>query len=255
MNYEMIILVIGFIVIILSVFLAMFITRKVRDLYIHRQMIAVDPFNKFNYPPGFDHRYSEEPDIIRIMFFGDSRASQWPAPTMGERYQFQNRGIGGQTTAQILGRFNDHVVPLGPKFIVLQLGINDIKTVSLSPNYSNHIIQGCKDNIRQIVEMCEQQGYHTILTTIFPTGKAPFIRKILFSDRLTQHIEEINSFLLKLKSPNLTVLDAYNLLANGNGMVHKEYQASFVHINRSGYNVLNNQLMHILNGECPRIHD
>ncbi len=53
---------------------------------------------------------------------------------------FVNRGIGNQTTAQVLGHFHAHVAPLHPQTIILQVGINDLKTIPLFPEQAETII-------------------------------------------------------------------------------------------------------------------
>jgi len=67
-----------------------------------------------------------------VVFFGDSRAYDWPAPSGLEGLEFVNRGIGNQTTAQVLGRFEAHIAPLHPQVVVLQVGINDLKLIPCS---------------------------------------------------------------------------------------------------------------------------
>jgi lysophospholipase L1-like esterase len=44
-------------------------------------------------------------------------------------FSFVNRGINTQTSAQVLGRFDKHVVPLHPNIVIVQVGINDLKTI------------------------------------------------------------------------------------------------------------------------------
>ena len=52
--------------------------------------------------------YSDSPVQTQsplIVFFGDSRAAEWSPPDQIKNATFLNRGVGAQTTAQILGRF------------------------------------------------------------------------------------------------------------------------------------------------------
>jgi hypothetical protein len=56
-----------------------------------------------------------------VVFFGDSRAESWPPPPNLAGFEFINRGIGAQTTAQVSQRFDEHVLPLHPHLIILQV--------------------------------------------------------------------------------------------------------------------------------------
>ncbi|MCI5210251.1 MAG: hypothetical protein D3910_15985 [Candidatus Electrothrix sp. ATG2] len=68
----------------------------------------------------------------RIIFFGDSRIAQWPQPEL-TGYEMLNWGIGGETSSQILHRYDAHVVPLAPNILLIQAGVNDLKTIPLFP--------------------------------------------------------------------------------------------------------------------------
>jgi hypothetical protein len=70
---------------------------------------------------------------IIAVFFGDSRAESWPPPNI-TGFEFINRGIGAQTTAQVIQRFDLHTAPLQPDIIIIQVGINDLKTIRYFPN-------------------------------------------------------------------------------------------------------------------------
>src|SRR5689334_9754871 len=78
----------------------------------------------------------------RVVFFGDSRAESWLAPD-DTSFQYVNRGLGGETSAQVLGRFAAHVAPLHPDIIVLQVCINDLKTIPIFPQQESTIEDNC----------------------------------------------------------------------------------------------------------------
>jgi hypothetical protein len=118
-----------------------------------------------------------------VVFFGDSRAEMWPAPAKLKGFSFVNRGINTQTSAQVLGRFDKHVVPLHPNIVIVQVGINDLKTIPLFPERKAAIITNCKANIQQIVARSVNSGATVILTTIFPIGPVPLTRQPVLVSR------------------------------------------------------------------------
>jgi hypothetical protein len=62
----------------------------------------------------------------RVVFFGDSITDNWPLDECFPGKPYINRGIGGQTTPQMLVRFRQDVIELDPKVVVILAGTNDI---------------------------------------------------------------------------------------------------------------------------------
>jgi lysophospholipase L1-like esterase len=181
-----------------------------------------------------------------IMFFGDSRAAQWPAPSQIKNVTFVNRGIGNQTTAQILGRFQAHVTPLRPQIIVLQAGINDLKTIPLFPEQKEAILHNCKANLKQIIDLSLATGARVIVTTIFPLGKLPVERRPFWSNDVEAAIKDVNAFIETLASDQVTIFETDRVLANSEGIVYPEYRLDFLHLNPAGYDVLNEAIYELL---------
>lgn len=218
--------------------------------YFYRQLNAVqlDPFSVQRYPTT---PIPKESGRQTVVLFGDSRAEQWPFPQDDGRFQFINRGIGGQTTAQALGRFDAHIVPLRPDIIVIQVGVNDLKNLALFPDQHATILANCKGAIRQIVRQADDSGALVILTTIFPIGDVPFMRRIfshmfIAEPLLMQAIDEVNAFLRTLPAERVILLETHAILADPRGRVHNAYQEDLLHLNQAGYAALNQALRTIL---------
>ena len=62
----------------------------------------------------------------RVVFFGDSITDIWHLDEYFPGKPYVNRGIGGQTTPQMLVRFRQDVINLRPKVVVILAGTNDI---------------------------------------------------------------------------------------------------------------------------------
>ena len=64
----------------------------------------------------------------RVVFMGNSITEGWShyMPEMFDNQTYINRGIGGQTTPQMLLRFRQDVIALEPKLVVILAGTNDI---------------------------------------------------------------------------------------------------------------------------------
>src|ERR1700724_964091 len=66
------------------------------------------------------------PDENRVVFFGDSITDIWKLDDYFPGKPYLNRGIGGQTTPQMLVRFRQDVIDLHPKVVIILGGTNDI---------------------------------------------------------------------------------------------------------------------------------
>jgi lysophospholipase L1-like esterase len=64
-----------------------------------------------------------------VVFFGDSITDNWSKAGYGGFFPgkpYVNRGIGGQTTSQMLVRFRADVLALDPDVVVILAGTNDV---------------------------------------------------------------------------------------------------------------------------------
>ena len=200
-------------------------------------------------PLGID-KYSDREnttELPTVVFFGDSRAYQWKKPDE-RNFHFINRGISGQTSAQIRWRFQQHIVPLKPQIIVMQLGVNDLRMLPANSQTREDIVKNCQQNITQIIKEAERINAVVILTTIFPLGAGnvplkyrPFWVSI---DELQQSINEVNQY-LKTLGDRIILLDAYSLLLSKDPQ-KIEYYKDLLHLNRRGYELLNRELEKIL---------
>ncbi len=179
-----------------------------------------------------------------IVLLGDSRARGWRPPEI-EGYQFINRGIVNQTTAQVLGRYDAHVAPLSPRVVVVEAGVNDLKAIPLFRDRRAEIVANCESNLQEMVSRATGQGATVILATIFPTGHVPMERRLVWSPDIEKAVEEVNDRLRALASDRVIVLDAWKLLEQ-NGQLREGYGVDTLHLNAAGYAVLNAELVKIL---------
>jgi lysophospholipase L1-like esterase len=216
-----------------------------RHYYLQVNGARLDPLGLSAYPP----------DLVvpakalgkkRVLFYGDSRAYQWPAPTALPQFEFMNRGIGGQTTTQVLARFDAHVTPLQPDLVIVQAGINDLKSIPLFPAQKATIIANCKANLAAIVERSTALGATVILTTIFPHGQVSLQRRPFWSGAVQEAVAEVNAYLFKLADEQVVIFDTTQLLADDDGLLRADYGYDLLHLNDAGYAALNPGLIEVL---------
>ena len=97
----------------------------------------------------------------RVVFMGDSITDAWPMRVSdffaGKAYV--GRGIGGQTTPQMLIRFRRDVIDLEARVVVILAGTNDI--AGNTGAMSDEEIQG---NIKSMAELAKAHGIRVVLS-------------------------------------------------------------------------------------------
>lgn len=226
-----------------SVVLNFIIYNQAKKYYLEVNETRLDPTGLSHYPANLNK--ATDKDKIRVVFFGDSRAEDWISPNLSG-YEFINRGISSQTSIQNIRRFPYHVSSLQPNIVVIQVGVNDLKTVALFPERRDSIVANCRDNIKRIVDESKNLGATVILTTIFPVGEVPVQRKPFWSDDIEAAINEINKYIATLAEDKVIIFDTFSILADSQGMMLQEYKKDELHFNSRGYEVLNKELLQLL---------
>ena len=99
----------------------------------------------------------------RAVFFGDSITDIWNIAESFPGKPYINRGIGGQTTSQMLVRFRQDVINLEPKAVVILAGTNDI--AGNTGPISNEDIEA---NYSNLAELARAHNIRVIFSSILP---------------------------------------------------------------------------------------
>lgn len=166
-----------------------------------------------------------------LVFMGDSITENW---LLGDAALFDarhvNRGIGGQTTPQMLLRFRADVLALRPRAVHLMAGTNDI-----AGNTGPSTLQGVKDNLMSMVELARAHDIEVLLGSIPPA--AAFDWRPGLDPRPL--IAQLNAWLRDYADrEGLTYIDYHTPLATADGALRAELGNDGVHPNRDGYAVM-----------------
>ena len=106
---------------------------------------------------------------IDAVFLGDSITEGWlqKAPAFFSAGRVC-RGIGGQTTPQLLLRFRQDVIDLRPRAVHIMAGTNDI-----AGNTGPSTLKMIQDNFMGMTEIAMANGVHLILASIPPASDFP----------------------------------------------------------------------------------
>ena len=112
------------------------------------------------------HFQKATPDPPSVVFIGDSITAFWGGGQLGPQFaehpNWINKGISGQTSSQVLARFQTDVVDLHPEIVHILIGTNDL--------YPGWTLQTSANNVDAMVRMAQANGIHVILATIPPWG-------------------------------------------------------------------------------------
>ena len=96
---------------------------------------------------------------------GDSITDIWKLDKYFPGKPYINRGIGGQTTPQMLIRFRPDVIDLGPKVVVILAGTNDI-----AGNTGPMTLAEIEGNLQTMAELARIHGIHVVLSSVLPVN-------------------------------------------------------------------------------------
>lgn len=180
-------------------------------------------------------RYAAENAAVResgvrpeIIFIGDSITENWSS---GDPSLFTarvlDRGIGGQTTPQILLRFYQDVVALGPRVVHIMAGTNDI-----SGNTGAITDEAIVRNIRAMIDIANANGIRVVLASITPSKQFVARPGVDPSSR----ISAVNRALKTLAAEKrVTYVDYFPALADSAGGLADALGNDGLHPNRNGY--------------------
>ena len=107
----------------------------------------------------------------RVVFYGNSITDAWARyfETMFPGEPYVGRGIGGQTTPQMLVRFRQDVLDLDAAVVVILAGTNDIAG-NTGPS-TQAMIEG---NLISMVELAQANGVRVVLSSVLPASDYPW---------------------------------------------------------------------------------
>lgn len=192
------------------------------------------------------NKYTEQNKLLKnsnmkpvdVVLIGNSITEQWSyyRPNFVSKNNFLNRGIGGQTTPQLLIRFRNDVIEFKPKIVVIAAGINDIaeNTGRYSPDFT-------LSNIQSMAELAQINGIKVILTSVLPASEIAWNSEVV---DVPQKIKSLNAKIEKLaQDKGYGYVDYYSSLVSDVEGLKPEYSVDGVHINAEAYKVMEPLIM------------
>ena len=166
----------------------------------------------------------------RVVFMGDSITEEWSNlyPDYFDTKGYINRGIGGQTTPQMLIRFKPDVIDLEPDIVVILAGTNDI-----AGNTGPSNVKMITDNIFSMAELARAHQIKVVLSSILPVFEYEWAKEI---KDVPATIDSVNDELKKyVNDHGLVYLDYFSPMVDQRKGLNKDYTYDGVHPNQDGY--------------------
>jgi lysophospholipase L1-like esterase len=186
-------------------------------------------------------------DEDRIVFMGNSITEFWknvhPDFFVGKTYV--NRGIGGQTTSQMLLRFRADVINLHPKVVVFLGGTNDI-----AGNTGNVTLDMIEDNIFSMIELARANDISVVLCSVLPVFEYPWSP----GKQPAEKIIELNKALrFYAETHGIIFVDFHTPMKDERNGLRLELGEDGVHPNVSGYLIMEPLVEEAIRKELQKI--
>ena len=168
----------------------------------------------------------------RVVFMGNSITDGWIgiSPEFFKGKPYVDRGIGGQTTPQMLVRFRADVINLKPKVVLILGGTNDI-----AGNTGPSTLEMIEDNLASMAELGKANGIKVILCSILPVYDYPWRPGLEPAGKIIT----VNKWIKEYAAKNgCDYLDYFSFVVDGRMGMKAEYSKDGVHPNKEGYKVM-----------------
>jgi lysophospholipase L1-like esterase len=195
-------------------------------------------------------------DPKRVVFMGDSITDFWKLDEQFPGQPYVNRGIGGQTTPQMLVRMYPDVINLKPAAMVVLAGTNDI-----ARNTGPATAEIVEENIMAMTELAQHHGIKVVLCAVLPVSDYPFLaqqsgrgpqpapggggrggpqpRIKMTDNHPASDILKLNAWMKAYAARvNAGFADYYSALVDERGWLKDGYSADGLHPNAEGYKLM-----------------
>ena len=169
---------------------------------------------------------------VRVVFMGDSITDAWPrrAEVFFRGTGRVGRGISGQTTPQMLVRFQQDVVALRPKVVVINAGTNDI-----AGNTGPSTIDMITDNLRAMAQLAEAAGIKVVFASITPAYDYPWRPGLNPAPRVAAVNQWMKGY---CEGHGCVYADYHSAMSDEKGEMKEGISTDGIHPNEAGYAIM-----------------
>ncbi|MBC7841114.1 MAG: SGNH/GDSL hydrolase family protein [Gemmatimonadaceae bacterium] len=168
----------------------------------------------------------------RVVFMGNSITEGWVRyfPAMFPGKPYVGRGIGGQTTPQMLVRFHADVIALRPAVVVILGGTNDI-----AGNTGPSTIEMIEDNLMAMTEIAQANGIRVVLSSVLPVFDYPWKRGLTPAPKIVAINAWMKAYAARVGA---VYLDYHGAMRDDREGLRAGLGDDGVHPNEAGYRIM-----------------
>jgi lysophospholipase L1-like esterase len=172
------------------------------------------------------------PGERRVVFMGNSITDVWARyfPAMFPGKPYIGRGIGGQTTPQMLVRFRQDVIALKPAVVVILAGTNDI-----AGNTGPSTLEMIEDNLASMTELAQANRIRVVLSSVLPVYDYPWRPGLDPAPKIAALNAWMKAYAARVGA---VYLDYHTAMKDERGGLRRELGDDGVHPNEAGYRVM-----------------
>ncbi len=174
------------------------------------------------------------PGENRVVFFGDSITDIWKLEDSFPGKPYLNRGIGGQTTPQMLVRFRQDVIDLHPRVVVILAGTNDI-----AGNTGPMRLEDIEADYASMAELARANHIAVIFSSVLPVHNYTPKSQDFFAQRSPEKILALNRWLRDYCAAHgLVYLDYFAAMVDDKGLLKRDLAEDGLHPNAAGFKIM-----------------
>lgn len=186
---------------------------------------------------GKNDSLTTRPDVV---FMGNSITDCWvdTVPAFFTENNFVGRGISGQVSSQMLVRFQEDVINLQPKVVVICCGTNDI-----AQNNGYMSLEHILHNIKSMCQLARANKIKPVVCSTLPAKGFKWRPEMRPANDILKLNEMIKAYAKENKIP---YVDYHSALKDEENGLPKKYSKDGVHPNAQGYAVMESVILPIL---------
>ena len=177
----------------------------------------------------------------KIVLMGNSITESWSnySPEFFSEHGFLiNKGISGETTPQMLDRFEADVLSLNPEGVIILAGINDI-----AQNTGYISVSEIFDNVVFMTNLAKKNNIRPVLCSVLPVNELTWRPEIKPAALVIELNQKIRKY---CKENSIVYIDYFSSMVGEKKELRPELTYDGVHPNKEGYIIMEGLLEAVL---------
>ncbi|MCW2275420.1 hypothetical protein GJ654_13600 [Rhodoblastus acidophilus] len=209
-----------------------------RDAWIARKLAHLDGFDPAVIKC-FDAEPASEAQRPRIYLVGDSAAEEWPRQNFDARYEAVDCGMTGETTAQLVSRFDRFDFLRPGDVVVLTSGVYDAVGAAFAPpERMDDISARAAERLVRLAREARDHGGRVMMLTITPPFQPELLRRPFWRESIRDFTQKANAALRSSDLTGVELIDVARLLGGDDRRTPDIWGRNGLKLNAEAFGVL-----------------